>query len=137
MHGRLLVSWNTKKSISTDVFRPLMQEIETITNNEYGKDEKVDIAIRVIADHLRAVAFSIADGQIPSNTGAGYVIRRILRRAVRYGFTFLGTKKPFIYQLVDTLTKQMGTAAIISLGRLGWVFLCFIVVIWPVLLFSV
>ena len=105
-----MVLQKTQSNYDTDVFKPLMQEVETITNNEYGKDEKVDIAIRVIADHLRAVAFSIADGQIPSNTGAGYVIRRILRRAVRYGFTFLGTKKPFIYQLVDTLTKQMGTA---------------------------
>ena len=105
-----MVMQKTQSNYDTDVFRPLMQEVETITNNEYGKDEKVDIAIRVIADHLRAVAFSIADGQIPSNTGAGYVIRRILRRAVRYGFTFLGTKEPFIYQLVDTLTKQMGTA---------------------------
>ena len=105
-----MVMQKTQSNYDTDVFRPLMQEIETITNNEYGKDEKVDIAIRVIADHVRAVAFSIADGQIPSNTGAGYVIRRILRRAVRYGFTFLGTKKPFMYQLVDTLTKQMGTA---------------------------
>ena len=105
-----MVMQKTQSNYDTDVFKPLMQEVETITNNEYGKDEKVDIAIRVIADHLRAVAFSIADGQIPSNTGAGYVIRRILRRAVRYGFTFLGTKKPFIYQLVDTLTKQMGAA---------------------------
>ena len=105
-----MVMQKTQSNYDTDVFRPLMQEVETITNNEYGKDEKVDIAIRVIADHVRAVAFSIADGQIPSNTGAGYVIRRILRRAVRYGFTFLGTKEPFIYQLVDTLTKQMGTA---------------------------
>ena len=105
-----MVMQKTQSNYDTDVFRPLMQEIETITNNKYGKDEKVAIAIRVIADHVRAVAFSIADGQIPSNTGAGYVIRRILRRAVRYGFTFLGTKKPFIYQLVDTLTKQMGTA---------------------------
>ena len=105
-----MVMQKTQSNYDTDVFRPLMQEIETITNNEYGKDEKIDIAIRVIADHLRAVAFSIADGQIPSNTGAGYVIRRILRRAVRYGFTFLGTKKPFIYQLVDTLSKQMGTS---------------------------
>ena len=105
-----MVLQKTQSNYDTDVFKPLIQEIETITNNEYGKDEKVDIAIRVIADHVRAVAFSIADGQIPSNTGAGYVIRRILRRAVRYGFTFLGTKKPFIYQLVDTLTKQMGTA---------------------------
>ena len=68
---------------------PIIREIETITNKNYGKDEKMDVAIRVISDHLRAVAFSIADGQLPSNTGAGYVIRRILRRAVRYGFTFL------------------------------------------------
>ena len=105
-----MVMQKTQSNYDTDVFKPLMQEIETITNNEYGKDEKVDIAIRVITDHVRAVAFSIADGQIPSNTGSGYVIRRILRRAVRYGFTFLGTKKPFMYQLVDTLTKQMGTA---------------------------
>ncbi|MBT7242170.1 MAG: alanine--tRNA ligase, partial [Flavobacteriaceae bacterium] len=105
-----MVMQNVQSNYDTDVFKPLMQEIETITNNEYGKDEKVDIAIRVIADHVRAVAFSIADGQIPSNTGSGYVIRRILRRAVRYGFTFLGTKKPFIYQLVDTLSKQMGTS---------------------------
>ena len=105
-----MVMQKTQSNYDTDVFKPLMQEIETITNNEYGKDEKVAIAIRVIADHVRAVAFSIADGQIPSNTGSGYVIRRILRRAVRYGFTFLGTKKPFMYQLVDTLTKQMGTA---------------------------
>ena len=105
-----MVMQNVQSNYDTDVFKPLMQEIETITNNEYGKDEKGDIAIRVIADHVRAVAFSIADGQIPSNTGSGYVIRRILRRAVRYGFTFLGTKKPFIYQLVDTLSKQMGTS---------------------------
>ncbi|MDG2052400.1 MAG: alanine--tRNA ligase [Flavobacteriaceae bacterium] len=105
-----MVMQNVQSNYDTDVFKPLIQEIETITNNEYGKGEKVDIAIRVIADHVRAVAFSIADGQIPSNTGSGYVIRRILRRAVRYGFTFLGTKKPFIYQLVDTLSKQMGTS---------------------------
>ena len=79
-----MVMQKTQSNYDTDVFRPLMQEVETITNNEYGKDEKVDIAIRVIADHLRAVAFSIADGQIPSNTGAGYVIRRILRRAAGF-----------------------------------------------------
>jgi len=105
-----MVMQKTQSNYDTDVFTPLIREIETITNNEYGKDEKIDIAIRVIADHVRAVAFSIADGQIPSNTGAGYVIRRILRRAVRYGFTFLGTKKPFIYQLAETLSKQMGVA---------------------------
>jgi len=109
-----MVMQNTQSNYDTDVFTPLIREIETITNNVYenpkASDDKVDIAIRVIADHVRAVAFSIADGQIPSNTGAGYVIRRILRRAVRYGFTFLGTKKPFIYQLVETLSKQMGSA---------------------------
>ncbi len=109
-----MVMQNKQSNYDTDVFTPLIREIETITNNVYedpiASDDKVDIAIRVIADHVRAVAFSIADGQIPSNTGAGYVIRRILRRAVRYGFTFLGTKKPFIYQLVETLSKQMGSA---------------------------
>ena len=94
----------------TDVFTPIIREIETITNSKYGKDEKTDIAIRVISDHVRAVAFSIADGQLPSNTGAGYVIRRILRRAVRYGFTFLNQKEPFIYKLVETLSNQMGDA---------------------------
>ena len=105
-----MVMQKVTSNYDTDVFKPIIKEIETITNTVYGKHKEVDIAIRVISDHVRAVAFAIADGQLPSNTGAGYVIRRILRRAVRYGFTFLGTKKPFIYQLVDTLTKQMGTA---------------------------
>ncbi len=82
----------------TDVFQPIIREIEKLPIQEYGKDEKTDIAIRVIADHVSAVAFAIADGQLPSNTGAGYVIRRILRRAIRYGFTFLNKKEPFIYQ---------------------------------------
>jgi len=104
-----MVMQNVSSNYDTDVFMPLIKEIETITNTTYGNNTEIDIAIRVISDHVRAVAFAIADGQLPSNTGAGYVIRRILRRAVRYGFTFLGTKKPFIYQLVDTLTKQMGT----------------------------
>ena len=99
-----------KSNYDTDVFTPLIREIETITSHKYGKDEQTDIAIRVIADHIRAVAFSIADGQLPSNTGAGYVIRRILRRAVRYGFTFLDTKKPFIYRLVKVLGEIMGKA---------------------------
>ena len=103
-----MVMQNVKSNYDTDVFTPLIREVETITNNEYGKDEKIDIAIRVIADHVRAVAFSIADGQLPSNNGAGYVIRRILRRAVRYGFTFLDIKEPFIYKLVAVLAKQMG-----------------------------
>ncbi|MGY3793770.1 alanine--tRNA ligase [Aquimarina sp. 433] len=106
-----------KSNYDTDVFTPLIREIETITNSTYDKDSipteesgKVSVAIRVIADHLRAVSFSIADGQLPSNTGAGYVIRRILRRAIRYGFTFLNTKEPFIYKLVDTLSNQMSDA---------------------------
>jgi len=106
-----------KSNYDTDVFTPLIREIETITNSTYDKnslptdeDGKVSVAIRVIADHLRAVSFSIADGQLPSNTGAGYVIRRILRRAIRYGFTFLNTKEPFIYKLVDTLSNQMSDA---------------------------
>ncbi len=99
---------NKQSNYDTDVFTPLIREIETITNSKYGEDEKKDIAIRVIADHVRAVAFSIADGQLPSNTGAGYVIRRILRRAIRYGFTFLDKKEPFIYKLIETLSAQMG-----------------------------
>ncbi len=104
-----MVMQKVSSNYDTDVFMPLIKEIETITSTTYGNNTEIDVAIRVISDHVRAVAFAIADGQLPSNTGAGYVIRRILRRAVRYGFTFLGTKKPFIYQLVDTLTKQMGT----------------------------
>ncbi len=99
---------NVKSNYDTDVFTPLIREVETITKSEYGVDEKTDIAIRVISDHVRAVAFAIADGQLPSNTGAGYVIRRILRRAIRYGFTFLNQKEPFIYKLVNILTKQLG-----------------------------
>jgi alanyl-tRNA synthetase len=105
-----MVMQNVKSNYDTDVFTPLIREVETITNTNYGKDEKTDIAIRVIIDHVRAVAFSIADGQLPSNTGAGYVIRRILRRAIRYGFTFLDKKEPFIYRLVDVLSKRMGIA---------------------------
>jgi len=105
-----MVLQNVKSNYDTDVFTPLIREIETITNATYNKDEKTDIAIRVIVDHVRAVAFSIADGQLPSNTGAGYVIRRILRRAIRYGFTFLNQKEPFIYKLADALGQQMGTA---------------------------
>lgn len=105
-----MVLQGVQSNYDTDVFTPIIREIETITNKHYGKDEKADVAIRVIADHVRAVAFSIADGQLPSNTGAGYVIRRILRRAVRYGFTFLDKKEPFIYRLVDVLSKRMGDA---------------------------
>ncbi|WP_055444530.1 alanine--tRNA ligase [Lacinutrix himadriensis] len=105
-----MVLQNVQSNYDTDVFTPIIREIEATTNKEYGKDEKVDVAIRVISDHVRAVAFSIADGQLPSNTGAGYVIRRILRRAIRYAFTFLDKKEPFIYRLVDVLSKKMGTA---------------------------
>ncbi len=105
-----MVLQGVQSNYDTDVFTPLMREIETITSSKCGQKEETDIAVRVIADHLRAVSFSIADGQLPSNTGAGYVIRRILRRAIRYGFTFLDTKEPFIYKLVSTLVKQMGDA---------------------------
>ena len=91
----------------TDVFTPLIKEIETLTATKYGTEENTDRAIRVIADHLRTVYLAIADGQLPSNTGAGYVIRRILRRAIRYGFTFLNQKEPFIYHLVNTLNNQL------------------------------
>ncbi|ABQ04926.1 alanine--tRNA ligase [Flavobacterium johnsoniae] len=115
---RLCMALQGKTSnYDTDVFMPLIREIETITGAKYTTNDvtgiseeqnKMNIAIRVVADHVRAVAFAIADGQLPSNTGAGYVIRRILRRAIRYGFTFLGTKEPFIYKLVETLSEQMG-----------------------------
>ncbi len=112
-----MVLQNVKSNYDTDVFTPLIREIETITNSVYDKNSlptnengKVSVAIRVIADHLRAVTFSIADGQLPSNNGAGYVIRRILRRAIRYGFTFLNTKEPFIYKLVETLSAQLSEA---------------------------
>ncbi|MGZ0015113.1 alanine--tRNA ligase [Yeosuana sp. AK3] len=105
-----MVLQGVQSNYDTDVFTPIIREIETIANKDYGKDEKVDVAIRVISDHVRAVAFSIADGQLPSNTGAGYVIRRILRRAIRYSFTFLDLKSPFIYRLVHVLSEKMGMA---------------------------
>ncbi|MEM0578586.1 alanine--tRNA ligase [Flavobacterium polysaccharolyticum] len=111
-----MVLQGVQSNYDTDVFTPLIREIETITGANYTikaaneEEEKINIAIRVIADHVRAVAFAIADGQLPSNTGAGYVIRRILRRAIRYGFTFLNTKEPFIYKLVDTLSAQMSAS---------------------------
>ena len=92
----------------TDIFTPIIQQIEAITQTKYGQSQDTAVAICVIADHLRAVTFAIADGQLPSNNGAGYVIRRILRRAIRYGFTFLNTKSAFIFRLVDTLVDQMG-----------------------------
>lgn len=105
-----MVLQGVQSNYDTDVFTPIIREIETIANKTYGEDEKTDVAIRVISDHVRAVAFSIADGQLPSNTGAGYVIRRILRRAIRYSFTFLGQKEPFIFRLVNVLSKKMGDA---------------------------
>ena len=95
----------------TDIFQPIIQEISRLSGKEYGKEEDIDVAMRVVADHLRAVAFSIADGQLPSNAKAGYVIRRILRRAVRYSYTFLGQKEAFIYKLLPVLTEQMGGAS--------------------------
>lgn len=94
----------------TDIFQPLINVMAGMAGCKYGDDEKKDIALRVIVDHLRAIAFAIADGQLPSNAKAGYVIRRILRRAVRYGYTFLGQKEAFIYKLVPTLVEEMGTA---------------------------
>lgn len=97
-----------KSNYDTDVFQPTISRIGQMAGKEYGRDEKCDIAMRVIADHLRAIAFSIADGQLPANAKAGYVIRRILRRAVRYGYTYLGFTEPFICKLVDGLVKQMG-----------------------------
>lgn len=102
-----MVLQGKKSNYDTDIFQPVIQEIAKVTNTVYGKENKKDIAMRVIADHLRAVSFTIADGQLPSNTGAGYVIRRILRRAVRYGFTFLGTEEPFVYKLLPVLVAQM------------------------------
>ena len=94
----------------TDVFQPIIRVLSDMTGIKYGADEKTDVAMRVVADHLRAIAFSIADGQLPSNAKAGYVIRRILRRAVRYGYTFLGQKQSFIHKLVPTLIAEMGEA---------------------------
>ena len=103
-----MVMQGKKSNYDTDVFQPLIQEIARMAGRTYGESEEADVAMRVIADHLRAVSFSIADGQLPSNAKAGYVIRRILRRAVRYGYTFLGFKQPFINELVNTLVSQMG-----------------------------
>ena len=105
---RLCMALQGKTSnYDTDVFTPLIKEIETLTVSQYGVELNSDRAIRVIADHLRTVYFAIADGQLPSNTGAGYVIRRILRRAIRYGFTFLNQKEPFMFRLVETLNLQL------------------------------
>jgi alanyl-tRNA synthetase len=103
-----MVLQGVKSNYDTDIFQSLIRRIESLSSFKYGNEEKSDIAMRVVADHLRAISFSIADGQLPSNTGAGYVIRRILRRAVRYGFTFLNLKEPFICDLVDQLVLDMG-----------------------------
>lgn len=97
-----------KSNYDTDVFTPIINEISKLSGIEYGKEAKSDIAMRVVADHLRAVSFAIADGQLPSNNGAGYVIRRILRRAVRYGYTFLKFTEPFVYNLLPVLVREMG-----------------------------
>ncbi len=103
-----MVVQGKQSNYDTDIFKPLIKKISSLCGKEYGKNETTDVAHRVIADHLRAVAFSIADGQLPSNVKAGYVIRRILRRAVRYGFTNLGMEEPFIFKLVPVLADEMG-----------------------------
>ena len=108
---RLCMALQGKTSnYDTDVFTPLIAKIASLSGKEYGKDRQVDVAMRVIADHVRTIAFSIADNQLPSNAKAGYVIRRILRRAVRYAYTFLDRKDPFMYRLIDTLIDSMGDA---------------------------
>ena len=108
---RLVRTMQGKQSnYDTDVFQPMLKRIGEICGVEYGKDEKVDVAMRVIADHIRTIAFAIADGQLPSNEKAGYVIRRILRRAVRYGYTFLAQREAFMYKLVPQLIADMGEA---------------------------
>ena len=108
---RLVRTMQGKQSnYDTDVFQPMLRKIGEICGVEYGKEEKVDVAMRVIADHIRTIAFAIADGQLPSNEKAGYVIRRILRRAVRYGYTFLGQREAFMYKLVPQLIADMGAA---------------------------
>jgi len=105
-----MVLQGVKSNYDTDIFQPLIKELELVSEIKYGINKEKDIAIRVIVDHLRAVSFSIADGQLPSNNGAGYVIRRILRRAIRYGYTFLDQKSPFIYKLVKKLSSQFSKA---------------------------
>ncbi len=105
-----MVLQKKQSNYDTDVFQPVITEIGYLAGKKYGESEKSDIAMRVIADHIRAIAFAITDGQLPSNNKAGYVIRRILRRAVRYGYTFLGFRKPFMHQLINVLADQMGAA---------------------------
>ena len=108
---RLAMALQKKESnYDTDVFAGLIEKVVSTTKHTYGKDEATDIAIRVIVDHIRAIAFSIADGQLPSNKEAGYVIRRILRRAVRYAYSYLNYKEPLLFQLVPTLINEMGDA---------------------------
>ena len=108
---RLCMTLQGKTSnYDTDVFQPLIQAIAAMSGTAYGTDPQKDVAMRVVADHIRTIAFSITDGQLPGNAKAGYVIRRILRRAVRYGYTFLGQKQAFLYRLLPVLIKDMGTA---------------------------
>ncbi len=108
---RLCMALQGKQSnYDTDVFQPIIKAIGEISGKKYGEEEQTDVAMRVIADHIRTIAFSITDGQLPSNAKAGYVIRRILRRAVRYGYTFLGQKQAFMFKLVPTLIENMGDA---------------------------
>ena len=108
---RLCMALQGKQSnYDTDVFQPIIKSIAGLSGKMYGENEQTDIAMRVVADHLRAISFSIADGQLPSNVKAGYVIRRILRRAERYGYTFLNFDEPFIYKLVPVLVAEMGDA---------------------------
>ena len=108
---RLCMAMQGKTSnYDTDIFTPMIQAIATLTGIEYGADQKSDVAMRVIADHIRTIAFAITDGQLPSNAKAGYVIRRILRRAVRYGYTFLGRRDAFMYSLLPVLIETMGDA---------------------------
>ncbi|HAE31801.1 MAG TPA: alanine--tRNA ligase [Flavobacteriales bacterium] len=105
-----MVLQGKQSNYDTDLFMPLIRYMEEQSSVKYGAGEHTDIALRVISDHIRAIAFSISDGQLPANTGAGYVIRRILRRAVRYGYQALGLKQPFLHQLVQTLVDQLGEA---------------------------
>ena len=108
---RLCMALQGKQSnYDTDIFQPVIQEIARLTGIKYGANEKTDVAMRVIADHIRAISFAIADGQLPSNAKAGYVIRRILRRAVRYAYTFLNQSDPFMYKLLPVFTSVMGEA---------------------------
>ena len=110
LNGLCMVLQDKTSNYDTDVFQPIIQEIARFTGIPYGKSEKTDIAMRVVADHLRAISFAIADGQLPSNAKAGYVIRRILRRAVRYNYTFLDQNKPVIFKLLPALIASLGNA---------------------------